>query len=124
MMQNLRTIARYLLILLLIVGCIAPFTDLAEAGRRRNAKVTLEEGVNRRGNDIAQIKYTGRRGFRNSQAQHFSMEEYLYGPGDQSRIWHRPRGERLNPRSDFDSTSIRGGGFGYDDDYYVPTCGH
>jgi hypothetical protein len=75
--------------------------DAADAGRRRNWSATLEEGVNRRGNDIARMEFHGTRRFKSSASQHFTLEEYLYGPGDQSRVWHRPRGERLNPRSDF-----------------------
>lgn len=88
----------FCLILTLGLAFLAVHLDVAEAKLRRGS-VTLEEGTNRRGNDIARIEYRGRRRFLQNQSQHFSMEEYLYGPGDQSRIWHRPRGERLEPRS-------------------------
>lgn len=101
-------LAQRLLLLKLAFAAVGPLLfapDQEVEARPRKASVTLEEGINRRGNDIARIQYQGRRPFRQHQSQHFTMEEYLYGPGDQSRIWHRPRGERLEPRSDYEDLS-------------------
>lgn len=115
----LKRISLILLALLAIGACIP---EGAEAGKRKKAFGTrITSGTDRHGNDFMDMSHHGSKRFKSSAGRHFSMEELLFGPGDQSNIWDRVRGERLEPRSGYGRGGRRGSpsdGFGYEDDDY------
>lgn len=103
----------------LAVACVLPFTDVGSAfagGRPHRTRLTA--GTDRAGNDFEELTFKGGKRFKHNASQHFSMEEYLYGPGDQSRLWHRDFIQRDNDRSSF-RAGARARAAYFDDGYGV-----
>lgn len=91
--------------------------DAVLAGGRPH-KAIVRAGTDRQGNDFESLEFKGGKRFKHKASNHFSMEEYLYGPGDQSRLWQRDFPLRDNDRSLRARAQARamyddGGGYGY-----------